>query len=114
MIVETFYINGDNSDVLKAPSRLAAIPSGGVLTLEVSAEESSNSNNGKLSIRDAEGDVPIRECQIPANGVSDSNAVLHGSTEWVIAIPVEQGQHVGVDVDITGTTVVFIRATLKP
>ena len=31
MIVETFQLTASDSDVLKAPSRLAAIPSAGVL-----------------------------------------------------------------------------------
>ena len=118
MIVETFQLTASDSDVLKAPSRLAAIPSAGVLTLECSANVCAAANHWDLAIRDAEGDVPIRDCRVPANGMGDgSNAiagVLHGSTEWVIAIPVEQGQHVGVDATLTGTADLFIRATLKP
>lgn len=118
MIVETFLLSGTNADVLKAPSRLAAIPKDGVLTIEASADKCDGTNNGQLTIRDAEGDVPIRNCHIPANGMGDGSTsvpgVLHGSTEWVIAVPVQQGQHVQVDYEETGTVVAILRATLKP
>jgi len=112
MIIESYQTSADNTDLLKAPSRLAAIPENGTLTLEVSATAGTAANNAKVTVRTAEGDVPIREVLIPANGYDTTNSVLHGSTEWVVAMPVQQGQHVQIEVDVTGTVLVFVRATL--
>lgn len=110
MIIETFQLSATDNDVLKAPSRLAAIPTNGTLTLECSSTHADGTNGWSLSIRDAEGDVPIRNCAVPYNGYSDTDDLLHGSTEWLISIPVLQGQHIGVDAVLSGSARLFIRA----
>lgn len=113
LIVETHIVTASNLDLLKAPSRLAAIPEDGTLTLEMSSDVCNETNNMKVTVRTADGDVPIKQCTIPANGYSTASAVLHGSTEWVVTLPVRQGQHVVIELEEAGTATAYVRATLS-
>lgn len=111
-ITETFLLSANNTDVLKAPSRLSTAPRGAILVLECSALNASATNNGKISVTTPEGDLLVSEQIIPANGMSTTESVLDERTKMTAIIPVPQGGHVLVAYGETGTTVAFIKATL--
>lgn len=112
MISETYWITQDNNDVLKAPSRLAAIPFNGVLTIEVSTNNAHDANHADISIQLPDGDVPVDGQMIPANGYDDTEGVLHNETMLVYQFEAGQGGHFLIGIDETGTSNVILRATL--
>ena len=113
VIVETFRITSSNSDVLKAPSRLAAIPFGGILTLELSATKCDSTDYYKFTLQLPDGEVPIDGVHIPANGYSTDQHVLHDETLMMAQFPAYQGGHFLLDVEENGSAQVFILATLN-
>lgn len=113
LIKETYAITADDTDVLAAPSRLAAIPFNGVLTLEVSATVSNASNNAKLTIERPDGEVPVSDQLLPANGYDTSNDLINEETKMAFKFDASQGGHFRVALDVTGTIRVFVIATLS-
>lgn len=113
-ITETFLISATNNDVLEAPSRLAAIPYNGTLTIEMSATVCSQTNNMAVTIQLPSGEVPMDGQIVPANGYDQDDEVLHNDTETVFSFPASQGGHFTIDVTETGTATMIIRATLTP
>lgn len=103
VIVETFALAADNTDILAAPSRLAAMPSDGTLVIEMSATEANGSNYGTVTIQLPDGSVPIDGQVIPANGMSTADGVIHDETALTMTAAVEQGGHVTIAYDETGT-----------
>ena len=110
MIVETYMLTADNTDILKAPSRLAAIPENGTLVIEAAADVCDATNNGRITMRAADGEVPLENCHGPACG---TKGMIDGNNEWVITTPVRQGNHVQLELDVTGTVQVTLRITLQ-
>jgi len=80
LIQESHLITASNTDILAAPSRLSAIPRGGVLTLEYSALESNGTNNFTITCQTPEGDVPFENLLVPYNGYNTGNYTNHSDT----------------------------------
>ena len=113
VIVETFRLTSDNSDVFKAPSRLAAIPYNGILTIEMSARVCDSTNYFKATLQLPDGEVPIDGVHVPYNGFSSDDYTLHDETLLMMQFPAYQGGHFLLDMDETGDSSVFILATLN-
>lgn len=111
MIMESGYLEATDTDVLNAPSRLAAIPYSGMLTLEFQATVADNTNHFDLTLQLPNGDVPIDGQMLPEGSNVGS---LDANEKYVVSFPVAQGGHVVVNLTETGTSTVFWRATLMP
>lgn len=111
MIVESYQITADNTDLLAAPSRLAAIPYDGQLVLEFQADVNDASNYWEVTIQLPDGSTPLNNVRIPEGANAGS---VNLNDKYSLAFPVAQGGHVTVDCDETGTAVLDVRATLMP
>jgi len=113
IIKESFLLAADNADVLAAPSRLAAIPANGQLTIEASATDCDAINFAQLTLQLPGGDIPFENLHIPANGFSTADGVLHTDTQLSVTMLVPQGGHVGLNYNENGTvTLTLIYITL--
>ena len=112
LIKESFLSTATNTDLLASPSRLAAIPRGGILTLQFTAEESSASSYFLLTIQTPEGDTPVEDFQIPANGQSETHSVMDVNTELRLQFTASQGGHFLISLTETGDTVCLAYASL--
>jgi len=111
MIVEAFRLEATDQDVLIAPSRLAAIPYGGILILEFQAANNTLTAFWAVTVQMPNGDVPLDAVRIP-EGVTDG--ALNADDKYQISVPATQGGHILVAAVETGTSVLLIRATLMP
>lgn len=111
-ITETFLLSDSDTDVLKAPSRLSAVPDNAILFLEVSANVAVAANHAMISVTTPDGELPIEGQIIPASGLDTTNAVLYSDTKVTMVVPVQQGGHVLVSLGIMGTCQAYIKATL--
>lgn len=111
MIVEAYQLTATNTDVLAAPSRMAAIPYDGQLILEFQADVSDASNYWEVTIQLPDGSTPLDAVRI-SEGVNAGS--LNANDKYTVAFPVAQGGHVTVHATETGTAVLDIRATLMP
>lgn len=111
MIVESFVVAATNTDVLAAPSRLAACPYDGQLTLEFQSSANSAANNMALTLQLPDGSTPIDSQGLPA-GVTSGG--LNELDKYAVSFPIEQGGHVSVSLTLTGTCSTSVRATLEP
>lgn len=115
VITEVYRLTATTSDILKAPSRLSAIPFDGELTIEVSATDCDASNNATLTVQLPSGEVPMDDQEIPASwgdGTSTA-AMLHDDTETVLIFDASQGGHFNLSTTVTGTCTLLVRATLS-
>lgn len=114
LIKESFFITATTADILAAPSRLAAIPANGVLTIECATGDNDGTNFMALTIQLPGGDIPLDGVAIPAwASVSGADGVLDTDTELLIVMPVPQGGHVLVSTVENGTVgLCFMMATL--
>lgn len=113
IIKESFLLVADNADILAAPSRLAAIPSAGILTLEMAATQCSATNFGLVTLQLPEGDIPFEDLHVPFSGTT-SEAALNNEFMLVIQLEVAAGGHVLLSYDENGTVAVFLmHATLS-
>ncbi len=113
LIKESFFLTATNTDILAAPSRLAAIPSNGVLTIEVTALECDVTNFSEITLQLPGGAFPFQDLIVPANGFSITEIILHTETELVFVIPVEQGGHVLYQMTENGTNTFYSIVTLE-
>jgi len=115
LIKESFFLTATNADILAAPSRLAAIPANGLLTLEAVTGDCDGTNFMALTILMPDGESPLDSVAIPAwASVSGADAVLDSRTEMVVAMPVQQGGHVLVQIVENGTVgLCFMMFTLE-
>lgn len=114
VIKETFLLAASDADVLDAPSRLAAIPYAGIMTIEAAATDCDATNQGTLTLQLPNGDNPLDGVLVPANGMSTADGVLKTDTELLIQFPVEAGGHVLLAYTETGTVALcFIMVTLQ-
>jgi hypothetical protein len=111
IIQEIHTLTGSNTDILAAPSRLSAIPRGGVLTLEYSANISEDSNKYTITCQTPEGDVPFEDITVPYNGYSTYN-VLHTDTRLRYQFTATQGGHFLLSATEWGTGTLYISASL--
>jgi len=112
LIQEVHRLNASNTDILAAPSRLSSIPRGGVLTLEYSANISNGSNHFTITAQTPEGDVPFEDLQVPYNGYSGSEDVLHTDTRLRYQFTASQGGHFLLSAEETGSSILYILASL--
>ena len=113
LLRESFALVGSDADILAAPSRLAAIPANGRLTIEVSATHNDIVNFGTLTVQLPGGDIPLQLVQIPFSG-SDTDGMLDSNTEMVVIMEVPQGGHLILQYVETGTVVMaFLHVTLE-
>lgn len=114
IIKETYMLAASDTDVLAAPSRLAALPGDGVMTIEVSATDCDASNYGSLTLQLPDGEVPFENLIIPANGYSTADSVLHDDTAVQVQMEVSQGGHVSLAYSETGTVALaYISVSLE-
>jgi hypothetical protein len=107
IIKETYQLTASNTDILAAPSRLAALPGSGIMTIECSATECNATNNGTLTLQMPDGELPFENLLVPANGYSLLDSVVHDETALQMQIEVDQGGHVSLAYTETGTVVLF-------
>lgn len=105
VIKESYVLTADNTDILAAgTSRLASIPASGVLTIEASATDSDVATNfGTITLQLPNGETPFENLLVPANGYSTADVVMHDDTAVQVQMEVEQGGHVTLSYDETGT-----------
>lgn len=115
IIKESFILTATTVDVLAAPSRLAAIPANGVLTIEATANDADVTNQGLLTLQLPNGDIPMQDLMIPSgNPFNAADVVLDTNTELLIQMVVTQGGHVGLDYTEVGTVgIAFLHVTLE-
>ena len=109
IITESFLTAATVTDLLEAPSRLAAIPEAGIMTLQISATQCTATNTSKVTIQLPDGSNPVKEFHIPFNGYSATDGVMHDETALQIQFPVDKGGHVLISITETGT-VAFVMA----
>jgi len=114
IIKESFLLAADNTDVLAAPSRLAAIPRNGMLTIEAAATDCDATNHPLLTLTLPEGDIPFQDLHVPANGLSTTDAVMDSDTQLLFSMRVQQGGHVLLAYDEVGTVaLLYLIITLQ-
>lgn len=111
MIVETYLLSADDTDVLAAPSRLAAIPYTGTLICEFQAADNDGTNYWELTVQLPDGSTPVDAVRIP-KGVT--TGCWNTNDKYSLAFKVSQGGHVLVALDETGTSTCYARFTLMP
>jgi hypothetical protein len=112
IIKESFSLTVSNADILSAPSRLAAIPANGVLTLEMSAGASNVTNNYTVTLQLPDGSIPFEDLTVPYNGRAGTDRVLDSNMQLTFAFEATQGGHFLLSCTETGATELFIYATL--
>jgi hypothetical protein len=112
LIQESHLIYATNTDILAAPSRLSAIPRGGVLTLEYSALNSNTTNNFTITCQTPEGDVPFEDVRVPYNGYDASNFINHSDTRLRFQFTATQGGHFLLSATETGDSGLILYASL--
>ncbi len=113
MIKESFLLTATDADILAAPSRLAAIPRDGILTIEVASSDCDNTNQGQLTLQLPDGIIPFEDLIIPASRSAPVDAVMDIDTKFIVTVPVAQGGHVGLAYLEVGTVgIFFLHVTL--
>ena len=112
LIQEAYRLSASNTDILAAPSRLSSIPRGGVLTLEYSATKSDGTNYFTITCQTPEGDVPFEDLRVPWNGFTDTYETLHTDTRLRYQFTASQGGHFVLSATETGSTHLYILASL--
>jgi len=111
VIVETYLLSATDTDVLAAPSRLAAIPYNGTLIMEFQAADNDGTNRFDLTIQLPDGSTPCDTVAVP-KGVT--TGAWNDNDKYTIAFAVLKGGHVLVDLTETGTSTCYARFTLTP
>lgn len=111
MIVETYSLYATDSDILAAPSRLAAIPYDGRLVCEFQSSANTNTNNYDLTIQLPDGSTPLDTVRIFAGATAGA---LNQDDKYTVAFSVAKGGHVLVEATETGTAQLECRFTLMP
>ena len=112
LIQESHLIYATNTDILAAPSRLSAIPRGGVLTLEYSALNSNATNHFAVTVQTPEGDIPFEDLRVPYNGYDSSNHLVHSDTRLRFQFTASQGGHFLLSATETGDSGLILYASL--
>lgn len=116
VIKESFLLSATDADILAAPSRLAAIPSAGVMLIEASSTACTALSFGSLTLQLPGGDTPFEDLIIPTGTgiqVNDNpQSILNSHTAFQVSFNVAAGGHVGLAYSLTGTSVILIMVTL--
>ncbi len=116
LIKESFLLAASDADILAAPSRLAAIPRNGLLTIEASCTDADPTNFAQLTLQLPGGDNPFIDLMIPAGGQVNGgeDVVLDKNTKFMVVMRVAQGGHVGLAYVEAGTVAsLFLHVSLK-
>lgn len=110
ILKEAYQLVATTADILAAPSRLAAIPAAGSLTIEMSSTDCDATNYAKATLQLPDGSVPFEDLLIPYNGVSTTEGTMKNDTALVVQFGVQAGGHVLVSLTENGTVagVLFI------
>lgn len=111
MIVETFRVTADTTDLLSTGTRLKTIPYDGELIVEFQAHENSATNNYTVTMQLPDGSTPLEDVTIPAGATAGA---INDNDKYVVAFPISGGGGVVIACDETGTTVMDVRVTLMP
>lgn len=111
MIAEAYRITATDTDVLAAPSRLAALPYNGNLVIEMQAQQNDASNYFEVTIQLPDGSTPLESVRIPS-GATDT--AINADDKYSVVVPATAGGHILVQATMTGTAVLDLRATLMP
>lgn len=111
MIAETYELVASNTDVLAAPSRLAALPYAGVLVIEMQASTWDAANFWSVTIQLPDGSTPLDGFN-PPDGATPG--ALNMDDKYTVSFPVTQGGHITIDCTETGTSLLYLRCTLTP
>lgn len=111
MIVETYTLTATDTDVLNAPSRLAAIPYTGTLIMEFQAADNDGTNGFDLTIQLPNGATPLDSVDVP-KGVTDGS--WNDNDKYLVSFGVSKGGHVLVNLTLTGSSTCWARFTLMP
>lgn len=113
IIMESFRLAASNSDILSAPSRLAAIPAQGVMTIQVSITHADVTNFGQITLQLPNGEIPFEDLDVPV-GLRAADASMDTDLSLVFKFPVNQGGHVLFSYVEAGTVVLmFSLVTLE-
>lgn len=113
LIKESYLLVATNADVLAAPSRLAAIPSNGTLTLELSATHCDATNRAAVTLQLPDGSIPLEDVHIPYDGAGSTESTMDNQKSMVLQFGVAAGGHVLIAITETGTVAgIFVIATL--
>ena len=92
-------------------TRLQTVPAGGVMTFEFQSSELSATNSFDVSIQLPGGGTPMNSTPIPAGVTSGA---LNANDKTLASFIVQQGGHVTVTANETGTAVLAYRITYTP
>lgn len=112
MIFETAIEAATNTDILQG-TRLNAIPYGGVLTLEFSANLNDATNFFSVTIQTPDGDVPVDTQRVPGSNPALAG-ILDERTLVRFAFQATQGGHFNISLTESGTAIAVWRAVLSP
>lgn len=112
MILESGILTATNTDVMST-GRLNAIPYNGRLTMQFLADSADATNNWTLTIQKPNGDVPIDDQLVPANG-NGTIGVLDSREYLELVFDATQGGHFTVNCTETGAAFLTYRFILQP
>lgn len=111
MIMEYYRVTASNSDLIAAPSRLAAIPYAGRLVIEMQSENNEAGNYFIFDVQLPDGTNPVSNMRIPEGATAGG---MNADDKYTISFNVPQGGHVTYALTMVGTAVVHVRFTLMP
>ena len=113
MIREVFHVAADNSDLLAAPSRLAAIPYDGVLSVELQGHgvDGTDTNKVTYTIELPDGSAPVIDQMLTGGTTAFA---IDDRTETLYQFGAYQGGHFLLSFAVAGTGRATVVVTLAP
>jgi len=101
-----------NADILQG-TRLQTVPTGGILTFELQANDNNATNNYAVSIQMPNGDTPLNSVLVPACNPL-ATGVIDERQNLTVSFPINQGGHCVFSATETGTAALSWRVTYTP
>jgi len=101
-----------NADILQG-TRLQTVPTGGILTFELQANDNNATNNYAVSIQMPNGDTPLNSVLLPACNPL-ATGVIDERQNLTVSFPINQGGHCVFSATETGTAALSWRVTYTP
>lgn len=101
-----------NADILQG-TRLQTVPTGGILTFELQANDNNVTNNYAVSIQMPNGDTPLNSVLVPACNPL-ATGVIDERQNLTVSFPINQGGHCVFSATETGTATLSWRVTYTP
>jgi len=101
-----------NADILQG-TRLQTVPSGGVLTFELQANENNFTDNYSVSIQMPNGDTPLNSVRVPGSNPALAG-VIDERQNLTVSFPIMQGGHCVFSCAETGSASLSWRVTYTP